>query len=141
MNIATMLDLPKAERSRYLAAMPLTRCYVFGALDQCFIKHVRRVITRHGGTWSELYAMPGLAVTATFRSHAGMMAATRELVHWLNRYERAAHRAMDMCYEPCLYTEDFGTIATVPALRFEITNAIDRHRPVRITKPTHPIRG
>lgn len=136
MNITTMLNLPKAERSRYLGAMPLTRCYVFGAVETSFIKHVRRVITRHGGVWSELYAQPGLAVTATYRTHKAMMASTRELVHWLNEWERKLNS-----HWPCLYTDDFGAIATVPALRFEIINAIDYRQPVVTKQPQHPIRG
>lgn len=147
MNISQMLNLPREQRSKLLAALPLTRCYVFGCLELSSIHFTRRTIVRNGGTWRELYAPPGLAVTATFRSYSGMMQATRALAHWLNESIRKAHTdiyGFRAGHEPevewsLLYNDDFGNGGpSVPALSFEIVNAI---QPISTRHRAHPIRG
>lgn len=141
MNLRAMLDLPKAERSIYLAALPLTRCYVFGCLDECNIKFIRRVITRNGGVWRELYAPPGLAVTATYRTWNGMMAGTRALVHWQNESIRHVDAGLpENQWSHLLLNDDFGLIPDIPALKFEISNCI-HVGPAKVRAPSHPIRG
>lgn len=120
-TIREMLDLPKAERSAYLAKIPLTRTYVFGCLEGWDIRHIRRVVTRHGGTYRMEYHYPGLAVIATFRTHRGLLACGRDLAEWMNKAIRESEPPdspwlADMLYSP----EDIGQPCDgPPALRFE----------------------
>lgn len=146
LNVSQMLDLPKEQRSIFLRALPLTREYVFGCLEHWDIRHIRRVITRNGGVYREIYCTPGLAVSATFRTYAGMMQATRDLVHWLNaRLRKSWSEGLLSCSEghltELLYDEEFAHRGAVPALTFEIVNAIDYSLPLTSHRPAHPVRG
>ena len=131
MRLSEILDLPREERSRYLAAMPLTREYVFGCLDQCHVQFVKRTITRNGGVYRAEYATPGVAFVATFRSFRGMRKCTLDLIHWQNVGEAVSALLLD---------ETFARFSPVPALEFEVVNAI-HPGPVRTSRPRHPVRG
>ena len=147
MNISQILDLPREERSRWLRAIPLTREYVFGCLEEDAIRFIRRTIVRCGGTWREEYCPPGLAVVATFRTPAGMRAATLALIHWQNESLRTRYDQGEMAaawwgepIENLMIDETFAHFSAVPALSFEIVNMITIGE-IKTRRPNHPIRG
>jgi len=142
MNLREMLDLPKTERSRYLAKMPLTRTYVLGCVETNTIRFFRRTIVRHGGTYRECYRVPGVFWVATFRSHKQMNACTRALIAHLNLDLRRSNELHGHISEEelsdLLYTEEFGqNFGDVPALEFEIDSWITEDR--RIRRGFHPV--
>jgi len=141
MNLSSMLDLPKGERSRYLAAIPLTRTFDFGCLEPNAIHFIRRTIVHNGGTWREAYFCQGLSVTATFRTHRGLINATRALAHWLNEGIRATTSQEAIEEFGLLYGDELARPGFVPALEFEVVNAINCHNEVTRKKPHHPIKG
>lgn len=141
MTLSEMLDLPREERSKLLRAIPLTREYVFGCLDGCFIQHIHRVITRCGGVWRDEYCHPGLAVVATFRTSAGMRACTLDLIHWQNCQTRENYTVglpgEDEIIESLMLDETFARTSVVPALCFEEVSFLGPE--VRRSRPLHPI--
>ena len=82
MRLSQMLDLPVEERRLYLHALPLTRVYVADCLETSAIKHIRRLITRHGGVYRECYRYPGVFWVMTFRKHGQMLACIRAIAAW-----------------------------------------------------------
>lgn len=142
LSISAMMDLPKQERSKYLAMLPLTRTFVYGCLEYWCIRSIRKMIVRHGGTFREEYWFPGLSVTATFRDHKSMVAASRALAEWENDgIKKGLPRPQD--YEGLLNDpETYGTEHKAPpALTFCIVDGIHHNRPVRVYKMNHPVKG
>jgi len=146
MNVSELLDLPKAERSRYLRMFPTTRTFVFHCMEPHEIQFVRRMITRYGGIYREVYCRPGVYWVATFRTHRARIECTAALVAWLNKALMATHE-MHRCLtdaeiEEMRYTsESIAHTGDVPAIKYEIVNAIQIHEPVTTKTPNHPIKG
>lgn len=145
MNLSEMLDLPPDERRPYLHALPLTRTFVFGCMEGHDIRHIRRVLTRSGAVFREVYRFPGVYWVATFRDHEGRRRATEELVSWMNEALRESARLHGHLSEDeiadLLYTTDFAQTGDVPVFRFEKDIWIDHRQPQVITRHSHPIRG
>lgn len=142
-TVSQMLDLPRDERSRYLRAMPLTRTFVFDCLEPWHIRHVRRVITRHGGVYREVYAAPGVFFVATFRAHRGLLACARDVAAWLNDQAKTEYAAADALGldlpDSCLSvtaTDVAKSHGDVPALAFERIGLGGAS-----VRPAHPIMG
>lgn len=144
MTLTEMLDLPRAERSRHLAAIPLTVGYTFWAMEDASIRFVRRTIVRHGGTYRECYRMPGVFWVATFRDQKGMRRCTTALVKWLNDGLRKSQHLHEHLtpeeFEEMLYSSaSFPTREVVPSLAFEKDVWITAER--RVVSGFHPITG
>lgn len=144
MNIGEMLDLPRTERSRYLAKMPLTRTFVMGCLDESSVRFFRRTIVRHGGTYREVYRAPGVFWVATFRSPRGMRECTQALVRHLNQDLRRSQEVHghipDEDFAELLYNENFAqNFGDVPALEFEVDVRLPHKTEQR--RDFHPVTG
>lgn len=128
-RVSEMMDLPREERSRYLAALPLTRSKSFWAMDGCQHKFVRRLLVRHGAIFREHYCMWGLSVTATFRTQRGMNGFAKDFCKWHNDQVRATNAEEAGLDEETLQdrlwnsTEFWmGEIQAPPALTFAVEN-------------------
>lgn len=127
-TVSQMLDLPKQERSRYLAALPFTRTKAFWAMEGCHHKFIRRLMRKHGGIWRENYCMFGLSMVATFRNIAGMNGFAKDVCDWYNADLRKSHELhghikeeelADLLWKP---SEFWMQAADVPALEFGVEN-------------------
>lgn len=138
-TMGQMLDLPKEERSKYLAMMPLTRTYVYNCIEGNLIMHIRKVIMRHGGIFREEYHYPGLSMTATFRDKKSMIACSCALAEWENEgIKMGLPRPQDyegLLADPLTYGTEHKD---PPALCFSIVNAIYHDRPITIKKLHRP---
>lgn len=145
-TVREMLDLPREERSRYLAVLPLTRTFVFGAMEESSIKFFRRMIVRHGGTYRECYRTPGLYWVATFRTPRGLRECTLAIVRSLNAELRKSaelhgHLLPEEVDEMMVTSRDVAqNHGDVPALSFERDVWIG-DRPRRRESGFHPITG
>lgn len=141
LSIGEMLDLPSAERSTYLHRLTLTTDYVFGCLENPAQHYVRRVITAHGGIFRALYAPPGVAYIATFRTRAGMDLCSQWLCGWLNEDlldnmpELLESDPDGMLYD----VADFAhSVRDAPVMVFEEYNCIGMGPGIR-TRLRHPL--
>lgn len=144
-TIGEMLDLPKNERSRYLAKLMVTRTYVFDVMERAPIHFIRKTIVRCGGVYRECYRNPGVYWVATFRDQRSMQRCTRVLTRWLNRQLRESAELhghlLPSEVEEMMYGPTFGEgFHDVPALEFTRDVWIGS-QPRRVTTGFHPVEG
>lgn len=146
MTVREMLDLPPEERSRYLAAIPLTISYTMDCLDGQYVLDFRHILLDHGGVYREVYGPYGMYWVVTFKTQADMRACTRALVDWLNEELETSHAlhhhiTREDLDEMRYHTATFARPEKVPALEYEIVDAINPYRPATSRKVADPILG
>lgn len=116
--------------------------FTFGCMELSGIKKVRRLITRHGGIYTEYYAPPGISWSANFRFNLGLIHCCTAMAEWENKIEREANGpSMPPVYvmTPGIYIYEWCRLRPRENTRFTIVDHTGPEK--RVFYPCHPIDG